>query len=87
MSSLAAPLTIISSLSARLLFAAKSIGLKSSLFSFMASTPSAVVQDVSLVLADAKIRAPWTAKRGLKAALSPRSAVYDFLACSIFCFS
>ena len=53
----------------------------------MASTPSAVVQDVSLVLADAKIRAPWTAERGLKAALSPRSAVYDFLACSIFCFS
>ena len=53
----------------------------------MASTPSAVVQDVSLVLADAKIRAPWTAEHGLKAALSPRSAVYDFLACSIFCFS
>lgn len=42
----------------------------------MASTPSAVVQDVSLVLADAKIRAPWTAERGLKAALSPRSAVF-----------
>ena len=53
----------------------------------MASTPSAVVQDVSLLLADAKIRAPWTAEHGLKAALSPRSAVYDFLACSIFCFS
>ena len=42
----------------------------------MASTPSAVVQDVSLVLADAKIRAPWTAERGLKAALSPRAAVF-----------
>ena len=53
----------------------------------MASTPSAVVQDVSLVLADAKIRAPWTAERGLKAALSPRSAVFFSLFFSLVLFS
>lgn len=53
----------------------------------MASTPSAVVQDVSLVLADAKIRAPWTAEHGLKAALSPRSAVITTFSLVLFSVS
>ena len=46
----------------------------------MASTPSAVVQDVSLVLADAKIRAPWTE-------LSARALLFTTLSLVLFSVS
>ena len=67
MSSLAALLIIISSRLARLLFAADSIDLISSILSLMACASTEVVRGLPLVVADVRTRPPWEVEWGLGA--------------------